>query len=91
MVKLGCACENLFVPLPIQVPTSSVSVAHKEAAAKSESNLGNEPESSSDQNDRESTLGDAISINQEKDTSVASLEELQNLAGGADIKVCQSL
>lgn len=69
-----------------QVPTSSVSVAHKEAAAKNESNLVNEQVLSSDQNDRESTLGDALSTNQVKDTSLASLEELQNLAGGADIK-----
>lgn len=31
-------------------------------------------------------LGDALSIHQGKDT-LASVEELQNLAGGADIKV----
>lgn len=38
-----------------------------------------------DSNDKEITLGDAL--NQVKDASPTSLEELQNLAGGADIKV----
>lgn len=33
------------------------------------------------------TLGDALSQNPVKDASIASLEELQNLAGGSDIKV----
>lgn len=36
------------------------------------------------------TLGDALSISQVKDTSLTSVEELQNLAGGADIKVLLS-
>ncbi|XP_026389644.1 brefeldin A-inhibited guanine nucleotide-exchange protein 5-like [Papaver somniferum] len=31
-------------------------------------------------------LGDVLSVNQTKDTPIASVEELQNLAGGADIK-----
>ncbi|KAJ4951655.1 hypothetical protein NE237_028487 [Protea cynaroides] len=39
-----------------------------------------------DEDDRVTTLGDALSMNQDRDTSVASVEELQNLAGGADIK-----
>lgn len=33
------------------------------------------------------TSADASSVNEVKDTPVASVEELQNLAGGSDIKV----
>ena len=32
------------------------------------------------------TLGDALPMNQVKDTALASIEELKNLAGDADIK-----
>ena len=32
-------------------------------------------------------MGDELSVNQVNETSIASVEELQNLAGGADIKV----
>lgn len=38
-----------------------------------------------DEKEKETSLGDAL--NQVKDTSLASLEELHNLAGGSDIKV----
>lgn len=60
------------------------------------SNTGNKSaikveESSGDEKGEGMTLGDAISVNQVKDTSLASLEELQNLAGGADIKVLNCL
>lgn len=41
--------------------------------------------SAGDSNEKDMTLGDALS--QAKDASLTSLEELQNLAGGADIKV----
>ncbi|TYH15403.1 hypothetical protein ES288_A05G039300v1 [Gossypium darwinii] len=54
------------------VPTSSGSSDHTEAA------------SSSDQNDNGTTLGDAL--NWVKDSTFASIEELQKLAGGADLK-----
>ncbi|XP_058108815.1 brefeldin A-inhibited guanine nucleotide-exchange protein 5 [Magnolia sinica] len=39
-----------------------------------------------DSEEKKITLGDALSMNRGKDTSLASVEELQNLAGGADIK-----
>ncbi|PIA33204.1 hypothetical protein AQUCO_04200152v1 [Aquilegia coerulea] len=39
-----------------------------------------------DQNGKGIILGDALSINRGKDTPLAFVEELQNLAGGADIK-----
>ncbi|KAF2285092.1 hypothetical protein GH714_037842 [Hevea brasiliensis] len=42
-----------------------------------------------DQNEEGMTLGDAL--NQMKETSLASVEELQNLAGGADIKVLEAV
>ncbi|KAG4144466.1 hypothetical protein ERO13_D05G038800v2 [Gossypium hirsutum] len=54
------------------VPTSSGSADHTEAA------------SSSDHNDNGTTLGDVL--NWVKDTTFASIEELQKLAGGADLK-----
>jgi len=44
-----------------------------------------EETSSSNENEKEMTLGDALT--QAKETSLASVEELQSLAGGADIKV----
>lgn len=44
-----------------------------------------EETSTTDQNEEGMTLGDALS--QMKEASLASVEELQSLAGGADIKV----
>ncbi|KAF4382922.1 hypothetical protein G4B88_010093 [Cannabis sativa] len=62
------------------VQVTSGSVGHTEAQSSNtmeETSLGEE-------NDKEITLGDAL--NQAKETSLASVEELHNLAGGADIK-----
>ncbi|KAL5698618.1 Brefeldin A-inhibited guanine nucleotide-exchange protein 5 [Ranunculus cassubicifolius] len=42
--------------------------------------------SADDPNSKGIVLGDALSIVRDKDTPLASVEELQNLAGGADIK-----
>lgn len=50
------------------------------------SSLKSDESSSSDQNGKEVTSVDALSVDQVKDTSLASLEELQTLAGGSDIK-----
>ncbi|GMI89380.1 BFA-VISUALIZED ENDOCYTIC TRAFFICKING DEFECTIVE1, HOPM interactor 7 [Hibiscus trionum] len=66
------------------VSTSSSSSDHTEAASVENTASKAEKDSSNDQNDDEITLGDAL--NQVKDTTLASVEELQNLAGGADIK-----
>ncbi|KAJ9682578.1 hypothetical protein PVL29_018492 [Vitis rotundifolia] len=67
------------------VCTSSGSAANKEATLAD--NLNYEVETSSgDQTEKEMTLGDALSMNQVKDIALASVEELQNLAGGVDIK-----
>lgn len=43
------------------------------------------------QDDKTITPGDALTNNQEKEESHTSVEEIQNLAGGADIKVLSSL
>ncbi|KAI5415380.1 brefeldin A-inhibited guanine nucleotide-exchange protein 5 [Lathyrus oleraceus] len=68
------------------VETSSVSGGHTITKAASVENLNTKPDETSvgDSNDKDMTLGDALS--QAKDASLTSLEELQNLAGGADIK-----
>ncbi|KAK4266036.1 hypothetical protein QN277_027011 [Acacia crassicarpa] len=66
------------------VESSSVSGVHSEEASAENLNTKTEETSTGNPNDKEMTLGDALS--QIKDASPTSLEELQNLAGGADIK-----
>ncbi|XVE97802.1 hypothetical protein REPUB_Repub03eG0050400 [Reevesia pubescens] len=66
------------------VSTSSGSSDHTEAASSENSTSKAEETSPGEQNDDEMTLGDAL--NRVKDTTLASVEELQNLAIGADIK-----
>lgn len=67
-----------------QVSTSNGSTGNEEAASAEKSDLSIEETPNADQNEEEMTLGDAL--NQIKETSLASVEELHNLAGGADIK-----
>ncbi|KAJ6406636.1 hypothetical protein OIU84_010196 [Salix udensis] len=67
-----------------QVSTSTGSTENEEAASAEKSDLSTEETPNADQNEEEMTLGDAL--NQIKETSLASVEELHNLAGGADIK-----
>ncbi|KAI9114056.1 hypothetical protein K1719_015307 [Acacia pycnantha] len=65
--------------------TSLGSRGHTEAASEAENSNTNPKETSSDNLDeKQITSGDAL--NQVKDASATTLEELQNLAGGADIK-----
>ncbi|XP_061361482.1 brefeldin A-inhibited guanine nucleotide-exchange protein 5 [Gastrolobium bilobum] len=68
------------------VETSSGSGGHTITEAASAENLNTKSDETSTQvsNEKEMSLGDALS--QAKDASPTSLEELQNLAGGADIK-----
>lgn len=66
---------------------SSSSETHTAEQSTSSSNASKDVSSSNDQNEKEMTLGDALSQNPVKDESYASVEDLQNLAGGADIKV----
>lgn len=69
----------------IQVPAQSGSGTCIEATSAGSSNSKVE-EATLGQTGNEMTLGDALLMNQVKDTSLASVEELQNLVGGADIK-----
>ncbi|XP_022935314.1 brefeldin A-inhibited guanine nucleotide-exchange protein 5-like isoform X2 [Cucurbita moschata] len=62
----------------------STSSGTKESISAEISSGVDEENTVSDENGNETTLGDAL--NSVKDTSLASVEELQNLAGGADIK-----
>ncbi|KAJ9168124.1 hypothetical protein P3X46_019686 [Hevea brasiliensis] len=71
-------------PQQTQVSTSPSSVGNVEATSEEKSNAKVEETPSVDQNEEGMTLGDAL--DQMKETSLASVEELQNLAGGADIK-----
>ncbi|GAV73997.1 Sec7 domain-containing protein/DUF1981 domain-containing protein/Sec7_N domain-containing protein [Cephalotus follicularis] len=68
----------------MQVSSVSGSSGHMEAA--SVENLGSKVEETSldEQNEKAMTLVDAL--HQAKESSLASVEELHNLAGGADIK-----
>ncbi|XVF48806.1 hypothetical protein PTKIN_Ptkin03bG0218000 [Pterospermum kingtungense] len=66
------------------VSTSSGFSDRTEGATFESSSAKAEEASSNDQIDNEMTLGDAL--NRAKDTTLATVEELQNLAGGADIK-----
>ncbi|KAH8504679.1 hypothetical protein H0E87_012060 [Populus deltoides] len=67
-----------------QVSTSTGSTGNDEAALAEKSDLSTEETPNADKNEEEMTLGDAL--NQIKETSLASVEELHNLAGGSDIK-----
>ncbi|WJX96402.1 Brefeldin A-inhibited guanine nucleotide-exchange protein 5 [Trifolium repens] len=68
------------------VETSSVSGGNTITKAASAEILNTKPDETSagDSNEKDMTLGDALS--QAKDASLTSLEEIQSLAGGADIK-----
>ncbi|GFY98596.1 HOPM interactor 7 [Actinidia rufa] len=78
--------RRMETDLAIQVSTTSGSVTHKDAASENSSNSEVEEAALDEQNDKGTTLGDELSVNQVNETSIASVEELQNLAGGADIK-----
>ncbi|EXC13619.1 Brefeldin A-inhibited guanine nucleotide-exchange protein 1 [Morus notabilis] len=66
------------------VQVASASAGQTEAILAENWKTKVEETSLGDENEKGITLGDAL--NQAKDTSLTSVEELQNLAGGADIK-----
>ncbi|GAB4845824.1 Brefeldin A-inhibited guanine nucleotide-exchange protein 5 [Ancistrocladus abbreviatus] len=66
--------------------SSSVSALHTEETFSDASTSKGDETSSNEQNEKGMTRGGALSSNQVEGTSLASVEELQNLAGGADIK-----
>ncbi|MQL87481.1 hypothetical protein Taro_020024 [Colocasia esculenta] len=71
-----------------QDPSFSLESTHTQADAASTScmKMDDTDISAEDQDEKKVTLGDALSMNRETDASPASVEELQSLAGGADIK-----
>lgn len=70
--------------LLMQVPSNNEpAVAHSEDGSKTVV----EEVSSSDHNDPTITLGETLSMKQINSTSVASVQEMQSLADGPDIKV----
>lgn len=70
----------------IQVSTLPTSSGHTETSSADDASRTPEETTLGDKNEDGMTLGDALT--QAKDTPIASVEELHNLAGGADIKVC---
>lgn len=68
----------------IQVSAPST-VSQEEHVSGDSSSPKNEEITAADENEKEMTLGDALT--QAKDTTLASVEELHTLVGGADIKV----
>lgn len=66
---------------------SSSSVVHTNVASASCANSDDGEISPDDQDEKKLTLGDALSMTRTNEASAASFDELQNLAGGADIKV----
>ncbi|XP_062187526.1 brefeldin A-inhibited guanine nucleotide-exchange protein 5-like isoform X2 [Phragmites australis] len=69
-----------------QVSVSPASSAVKDTPSSSTKNSENGEISTDKQDGEKVTLGDALSINRASEASPTSVEELQNLAGGADIK-----
>ncbi|XP_027369108.1 brefeldin A-inhibited guanine nucleotide-exchange protein 5 isoform X2 [Abrus precatorius] len=69
---------------PVEASPGSGGPTITKAASAENLNTKSDESSMGDSNDKEMTLGDALS--HAKDASPTSLEELQNLAGGADIK-----
>lgn len=68
----------------VSVPTSGFASTDTVSAGGSNSDSGEI--TVADHDEKETTLGDALSMNRGNDSIPASVEELQNLAGGADIK-----
>ena len=70
-----------------QVSVPAASSAAKDAPSSSTKDSENGEISTDNQDEEKTTLGDALSINRASEASPTSVEELQTLAGGADIKV----
>lgn len=89
LAYVSCSKWFLSAHQNFQVEAPSVSGGQTISKAASAENLNPKSDESStgDSNEKEMSLGDALT--QAKDASPTSLEEIQNLAGGADIKVNQ--
>jgi guanine nucleotide-exchange factor len=75
---------QVMVPPPDNIPEKK-----HVASTRTEKESGNDEISAveEDKEEKGATLGDALSSTATTEESPASVEELQNLAGGADIKV----
>ncbi|KAF6174948.1 hypothetical protein GIB67_026436 [Kingdonia uniflora] len=73
--------QGVQVPLP-----SSAVFTHKDPASGDISSTKNGDTFSDEQNEKGVIIRDTLSSDQDKNIPLASVEELQNLAGGADIK-----
>jgi guanine nucleotide-exchange factor len=69
-----------------QVSVSSASSVVKDTPSSSTKDSENGEISTDSQDEEKVTLGDALSMNRASEAPPTSVEELQNLAGGADIK-----
>jgi hypothetical protein len=79
--------EVYFDSSGFQVSVSPACSAVKDPHSSITKESENGETSSDTQTDEKVTLGDALSLNRDSEASPTSVEELQNLAGGADIKV----
>lgn len=75
----------------VQDHSSASSDAQTEDTITNSSKAAVEGTSPDEQNENGMTLADALSQNLAKDASLASVEELHNLAGGADIKSLEAM
>ncbi|EOA23306.1 hypothetical protein CARUB_v10019080mg [Capsella rubella] len=74
----------VFRRMETDIASASSTVSQEEHVSGDSSNPKNEEITAADENEKEMTLGDALT--QAKDTTLASVEELHTLVGGADIK-----
>lgn len=74
----------VFRRMETDIVSTSSSASQEEHASGDRSSLKTEEIIAADQSEKEMTLGDALT--QAKDTTLASVEELHTLVGGADIK-----
>ncbi|CAH2065526.1 unnamed protein product [Thlaspi arvense] len=74
----------VFRRMETDIVSASSTVSQEEHVSGDSSSPKNEEITAAGQNEKEMTLGDALT--QAKDTTLASVEELHTLVGGADIK-----
>ncbi|EFH53532.1 predicted protein [Arabidopsis lyrata subsp. lyrata] len=74
----------VFRRMETDIVSAPSTVSQEEHVSGDSSSPKNEEITAADENEKEMTLGDALT--QAKDTTLASVEELHTLVGGADIK-----
>ncbi|KAL2937664.1 Brefeldin A-inhibited guanine nucleotide-exchange protein 5 [Bienertia sinuspersici] len=91
MLQYSSEQSTIQVSKEIQDQGSSGSDMHTSDRSTDTSKASEEVSSTDGKNEKDMTLGDALSQNPVKDESISSVEELQNLAGGADIKDLEAM